>query len=151
MNVFLAYCETLVIYISIIVLIIIFNRKHPPFIEKEGGNKSSECYIVSVWTFIKGGHSAYREYYFVKRKNGKYRLKYSFFDWINWLIIMGVYLPLSIWIIEHQWNSISGYPKSLILSYIGILFLLAILLTILNNSKIVARIYFYKYMKGIKG
>ena len=150
MNLFLAFCVVFAIYILFFILIIIVNKDHPPFIEKgKTGKKNLECYIVSVWTVITRGPGTYRHYYFVKRKNGKYRLKfYSALEWISGL----GYLSFYIWMIENHWDSILKYPEMEIPSFLGIFLLFLSMWTALNNASIVARIYFHKYMKKhIKG
>lgn len=133
-----------------LILIIIENKKRPPFIEKgETGKKNRECYSVSVWTVITKGPGGYHQYDFVKRKNGKYRLKiYSVLEWISGL----AYFSFYIWLIEYHWDAIMKYPKMEIPSFLGFFLLFLCMWAALNNASIVARIYFHKYMKThIKG
>lgn len=149
MKLFLGICTVFALYILVFVLLITNHRKHPPFIEKgENDKKNRECYIVSVWTVGKGT-AFYHQYDFVKRKNGKYRLKFwPVLEWFGGVLLLSFY----IWMIEYHWDMTLKYPE------IGIPFFLFIFLlflswwTIVNNASIVARIYFHKYMKThIKG
>ena len=74
MKTFLEIFITVVMYIGTIVTIVIHIRKHPPRIKKGSKGKHRDCYIVSVCSMrLRMDY----EYYFVKRKNGKYRLIYS--------------------------------------------------------------------------
>ncbi len=149
MNLFLAFCMVFAIYILVFVLRITDHRKHPPFIEKgENGKKNQECYIVSVWTVGKGS-AFYHQYHFVKRKNGKYRLKfYPVLEWFGGVLLLSFY----IWMIENHWDSILKYPEIDIPFFLGFFLLLLCMWTALNDASIVARIYFHKYLKKhIKG
>lgn len=150
MKLFLGFCEAFAIYIFFFILIIIINKEHPPFIEKgETGKKNLECYSVSVWAVITGGHGGYHHYNFVKRKNGKYRLKfYPVLEWFGGVLFLSLY----IWIIKSHWDSILKYPEMEIPSFLGLFLLFLSMWTALNIDSIVARIYFHKYMKKqIKG
>lgn len=150
MKLFLGFCGVFAIHILEYVLLITFHKKHPPFIEKgETGKKNLECYSVSVWTVITKGPGGYHHYDFVKRKNGKYRLKfYPVLEWFGGVL----YLSFYIWMIEYHWDSILKYPEMEIPFFLGIFLLFLSWLTILSNASIVARIYFHKYMKThVKG
>lgn len=147
MNSFLIFCGVFAIYILVNVLAITNHRKHPPFIEKgETGKKNPECYIVSVWTVGKGS-AFYLDYKFVKRKNGKYRLKfYPVLEWIVGVAYLSLYIRFT------DWDAILKYPKTLLPLDLVLFLAWLDILIILDNAPIVARIYFYKYMKKhVKG
>lgn len=144
---FLSFCEVFIFYVLFNVLIITGHRKHPPFIEKgEKGKKNPECYIVSVWYQLGKGSASYHQYKFVKRKNGKYRLKfYPILEWFGMVLVLSLY----IWVIDL--DVILKYPETLLLS-LGLFLALLDLFILIDNAPIVARIFFHKCMKKyIKG
>lgn len=147
MYTFLEFCEVVIVYTLLNVLIITNHRKHPPFVEKgEKGKKNPECYIVSVWYQLgKMGHN-YHQYKFVKRKNGKYRLK--FYPVLECFVGV-LFLRFYIWVMK--WDLLLEYPETILPSLVLLLVLLD-LFFVFDNAPIVARICFHKYMKThIKG
>lgn len=144
---FLDYCGAIAVLILATVLAITGHKSHPPFIEKVENGKNPECYAVTVWTVTKPGWNGYHQYEFVKRKNGKYRLKfYPIFEWFG-----GIgYLSLYIGVIADAWDSILKYPETLLLPHLILFLAFMDVWFLLNNASIVARIYFYKYMKNPK-
>lgn len=146
LQVFLEFFGFFAIYILNIVLTIIINKKYPPFIVKNG--KNLDCYIVSVCKSIDGHR--YNHLFFVKRKNGKYRLKLidSFLEWFSGLLCLSMYIFVTVILRD----SILKYPKTTLLFHLFFFLLLLSIWIIVNQYSIIARIYFHKYMKKrIKG
>ena len=145
---FLSVGGCFAVFILVNVLMVSNHREHPPFIEKgENGKKNKECYIVFVWAVIPRGSGGYHQYNFVKRKNGKYRLKfYPVREWISGLLFLSLY----IWLIKNAWDSILKYPGTILPLYLLFLIVWLNSLILLNSDTIVARICFHKYMKGHK-
>ena len=123
------------------------NKKWPPYIEK---NFDSSCYIVNVVTFVKYGHCSYMEYAFVKKKNGKYKLKYNVFDLIttiiSFVVMGGIYSYIIIQVVKLMAESFS--MVSIIFCFVSLLVILGFLV-LLHFPKIVARVYFRKHFKEI--
>jgi len=147
MDVLLTFCVAVAVYILIFIFIIVENRKYPPSIERvKGETNNSESYIVSIWNYTIG--MRYSEYCFCKGKDGKYRLKNCVIGGIIRFVLGGIFLSYWIGIIESTWNMIMRNPKIYIPGYLAIFFLLVGILLVLDSPRIVARIYFYKYMKN---
>ena len=141
-------CGLVAGYMLILILIIAENRKHPPSIERIKGNSgNAESYIVSVIRFNRGWGMSYSEFCFHKGKDGKYRLKTSVIAMIFRVVALGFCLLLWIEVIKIQWNSILRHPGLFIPSYLILFFLNLGLFIVPESPRIIARIYFYKYMK----
>jgi hypothetical protein len=126
-------------------------KKNTPYIEKQEIKPNLEGYIVNVLTFTGYGPNAYRGYTFIKKKNGKYGLKYDLGDWIGIILSVGligflcsflVYLNREIISEPIDLNSIIFY-MIVLLYFIGYL-------SLIHCAKIVARVYFKKYIKELK-
>ncbi len=77
-------------------------------------------------------------------------MKYSIPDWFLTIMTVPPFTALYIWIVVKDWDTIIKYPLELIPAYgiLGILFILLVLL--LNNGKLRARLYFYKFLRDIR-
>ena len=131
-------------------LLIILQKKNPTTIIKNKDKKYPDSYIVSVWNVSRFGAGCYCDYLFIKKKNGKYRMKYGIPEWFLTIMTVVPFTALYIWIVVKDWGTILKYPLELIPPYgiLGILFILLVLL--LNNGKLRVRLYFYKFLRDIR-
>ena len=126
-----------------------FVKKYPPYIEKK--DKSSDTLIVHSPLVGRHGFFGYNAHSFIRRKNGKYRIKLSKLDLILTLLSILGFLALYIYIAY-----IMIYVGLLILDFIFILLWILIslffaeLFVWLHFSKFVSLIYFRKLLKGLK-
>jgi len=125
-------------------------KKYPPYVEKK--DKYLDTLIVHApylrRRLVFGG---YDDFTFVKKKNGKYRIKLSIPDLIFFLLSViffyGIYILLLIGLITD--GHMGGEPLSIILYLYLFLFFTGFFIAI-NFSKFVAIIYFKKLLKGLK-
>ena len=129
-------------------------RKNPPYLKNPAkGRLPEDCIVVSTGIGRHGvEHSL--EYRFVKRKNGRYRMKYTVLSALFTLFVVGSFAALYAWILHREWGAIRKYPEvALGYAFIGIGFAALIVLFLL--PQIAARIYFRRllrdYRKSIAG
>ena len=139
----------LVIIIDFVLMMLIYH-KNPPYVSKNDKNRYNDSISVFVYTIFRHGTSFYLEYIFIKRKNGKYRLRFSVFDficvWLSMVAFVGLYVGLLI----YNGHIITDYPDIGIPFFIALLITLVALYILINISRMVARIYFKKFIKGLK-
>lgn len=150
--------QKVTIIISAFVMLIVFsffcylaNKKNPPYIEKRGNKDKPDFYIVKTIAAFKNGGCAYIGYTFVKKKNGKYRIKYSILDLFSIIFSVGVLEGLCIWMfVRYLINSVEPIDITSIIAAFFLFVFMAVLLVLLHISKIVAYVYFRKYIKRQK-
>ena len=137
------FCLGVFIVISILTI-----KKYPPYIEKK--DKSSDCLIVHAPQIYFRSSISYNAYSFVKRKNGKYKLKPTVLQ-IIWFIL-GVVVSFGgygfVVLIIGTVGSIP-FDFSFLFAYLMIFLFFETLFLYWNFSMIVARIYFKKLVKGL--
>lgn len=123
-------------------LSIMSTRKHPSYHE----NNNDRTLIIYVWNLDRG-YSCYREFAYIRRKNGKYRRKHTFYDCF-WYFFDCVWLTVILWVIGLNRKSIGGDSGETLPVCILLLLGVAIMLTTLHTSEIIAGIYFRKNVKN---
>ena len=110
--------------------------------------------IISVIGVARFGVTHEFQYHFVKRKSGRYRMKYTVLSALFTLFVVGSFAALYAWILHREWEAVCKYPEvALGYAFIGIGFAALIVLFLL--PQIAARIYFRRllrdYRKSIAG
>ena len=127
-----------------LVLRILLSAKNPPYITTD--KKSKEIINVCTWELRKGG-GFYRKFLYIKRKNGKYSLKYSAFDLFCLLVpLIGISAALCL-IVFYNLVGITEFTEIWIPFIIVLFFSLAELYAVVIFSYIEAGIHFRKYAK----
>ena len=135
----------LVIIVSFMVHQLIVSKKKPPYIsENDAGH---DTVSVFVWTNKSRFTYYYREYIFVRRKNGKYRMKYRFHDVIC-IVVPLFQLSLGTFIIYCFKDEFINHPDTYP-ALIGFFLWLISLVVFANYSKLEARICFRKNIDNI--
>ena len=124
-------------------------KKYPPYIAKK--NKSFDELIVYVPLMGRFGCHGYTDHTFVKRKNGKYKLKLSVFSLIVTLVMLLFFICAYVFVISAFWSS-GGivFDVMAIVLYIYLFIFFGIFYVWANFDKIVAKLYFKKLLKGLK-
>ena len=129
-------------------------RKDPPYLKNPAKGRLPEDCIICVIGVAKFGVTHELQYHFVKRKSGRYRMKYTVGSALHTLFIVGMFAALYAWILHREWGAMCKYPEvALGYAFIGIGFAALIVLFLL--PQIAARIYFRRllrdYRKSIAG
>ncbi len=129
-------------------------RKNPPYLKNPAKGRLPEDCIISVIGVARFGVTHEFQYHFVKRKSGRYRMKYTVLSALFTLFVVGSFAALYAWILHREWGAIRKYPEvALGYAFIGIGFAALIVLFLL--PQIAARIYFRRllrdYRKSIAG
>ena len=148
--------DKITVVILALILLIVFsficyrsNKKYPPLIKKGDNKDKDDFYIVKTFTVARFG--GYIEHTIVKKKNGKYRLKYSILYILFIIFTVGILVGPVIWLfINYLINHVEPIDiKNILLFLFAFVFTVA-LSAILHISVIVAWIYFNKYIKRQK-
>ena len=133
-----------VITTAVLVLRILLSVKNPPYITTD--KRSKDIINVCTWELRKGG-GFYRRFLFVKRKNGKYSLRYSTFDLFCLLVpLIGISAGVCL-IVFYNLDGITEFPEIWIPFFIVLFISMAELYVFVIFSQIDARIHFRKYGK----
>ena len=146
MEAYLFLLATLFVVIIGVVICVVYSKVKPPYIRENDRNRDS----ISVFVY---SHSSlrfrryYREYVFVKRENGKYRMKCMTGDWITAVFSM-FQLFLGVFIISLFKDEFIKNPDS-IPALIGFFIWLIFICVIANSSLIEAIMFFRKTMNRL--
>ena len=146
MDLLVSVGSLMLVIIADILLYFLVLRRTPPYIKNTAGSRCSDDCIVCSYAVIRHGTGHYVEYHFVRRKNGRYRLKYSVLDWIMTIIVWGGFGTMYVWLVYNEFDGIIRYPEVAV-GYAAIGAGLASLGCLLTFSRITARIYFRRYRK----
>ena len=119
-------------------------KKYPPYIEKK--DKSLDVLIVHAPQIYRFSID-YNTYTYVKKKNGKYRIKLSLLSLLSIVISLGAFIFIIFGLLEAA-NLGSDYEY--IIFSIALFLMFAPFFIILHFSKIVALICFKKLVKKLK-
>ena len=148
-DILLAFVGLFLLFLVLLGLRILIERKYPTYIKESLKGRLPDDCTVCAYAVFRHGHGRYLEYHFKKRKNGRYRLKYSVFDWIMTVIVWGGFLVLYIWLLYTQMDGIRKYPE-VALGYALIGIALVLLAGMLTASRVSARWYFRRVRKRIR-
>ena len=140
MEAYLFLLGTLLIIVPFMVHRLILSKRKPPYISEN--DSRHQTVSVFVWSKILRMPWDYREYIFVRRKNGKYRMKYRFYDVIC-IVIPTFQLSLGTFIIYLFREEFTKHPDA-IPALVGFFLWLISLVVFPNYSQVEARICFRK-------
>ena len=146
-------------YIKIIIYVVFFYslsfimlklllKKFPPYLTKE--SKTSDNIIVYAPYVIRHGSGGYIDYIFVKRKNGKYRMKLSIIDLIVTSVTFIGWFGIYFYVIFSNKLNPNDITIEMVLLFILLFVVFATVFMMLHISKVIALIYFKKLVKGLK-
>ena len=124
-------------------------QKNPPYLKNPAkGRLPEDCIVVSAGIGRHGvEHSL--EYRFVKRKNGRYRMKYTVLSALLTLFVVGSFAALYAWILHLEWEAVCKYPEvALGYALLGVGF--AGIVALLLLPQIAARIYFRRLLRDYR-
>ena len=123
----------------------VLTKKHPPYISENDARH--DTLSVYVWTNEHRGRRlwVYREYLFVRRKNGKYRLRLRPYD-VLCIVIPMLGLAFGAFIISLFIDKFIEQPET-IPALIGFFLLLIFYVFVANYPRLEAIVYFRKNMK----
>ena len=142
----MAYGGLLMFLLVLLVLRILVERKYPTYLkDSRKGMPPDDC-TVCAWALARHGSGHYLEYHFTKRKNGRYRLKYSVLDRILTVIVYGGFSALYIWLLYTEADGIHKYPEVAV-GYALLGLSLVLLAVLLMFPRISARVYWGRVRK----
>ncbi len=145
-DILLAFGGLFLLFLVLLGLRILIERKYPTYIKESlKGRLPDDCTVCS-WALARHGSGHYLEYHFTKRKNGRYRLKFTVLDWILTVIVYGGFSALYIWLLYTQADGIRKYPEVAV-GYALLGLALALLAVLLMFSRISARVYWGRVRK----
>ena len=141
--------ELLVIELLGIFLIRKLLQKMPTYAVPGKRGERPERVIVYAPYVVRHGTGGYMELHYVKNKRGRFRFRPSILDWFAWIFCGGIFLALAVglgyyWITE----GMTSATEIAMLCFIYVQ--LVLLYCVLNISRISARVYFHRLMKGKK-
>ncbi|MCR4776740.1 MAG: hypothetical protein K5869_10240 [Saccharofermentans sp.] len=127
------------------VFLAVLTKKHPPYISENDARHDTVS--VYVWTNEHRGRRVwdYREYLFVRRKNGKYRLRLRPYD-VLCIVIPMLGLAFGAFIISLFIDKFIEQPET-IPALVGFFLLLIFYVFVANYPRLEAIVYFRKNMK----
>ena len=124
------------------------NKKCPPIVEKGDDKSKPDFYIVKAIALYRSGGYSYCTYTFVKKKDGKYKLKLSLLDILSIMISVFMLEGLFFWLfIGYLVNSVEPIDIKIVITSFFLFIFISWFLVLLHVSEIVAVIYFRKYIK----
>lgn len=145
MTAYLFLLGVLIIIAVSAVFLAVLTKKHPPYISENDARH--DTLSVYVWTNEHRGRRVwvYREYLFVRRKNGKYRLRLRPYD-VLCIVLPMLGLAYGAFIISLFIDKFIEQPET-IPALIGFFLLLIYYVAVANYPRIEAIVYFRKNMK----
>lgn len=140
MGAYLFLIGMLIIIIPFLVHRVILSKRKPPYISEN--DDRHDTVSVFVWSRVSRMPYDYHEYIFVRRKNGKYRMKYKFYDVIC-MVVPTFQLSLGTFIIYCFKDEFIKHPDT-IPALIGFFLWLISQVVFANYSQIEARMCFRK-------
>ena len=122
------------------------SKKHPPYVQENKGYYDS----ISVFVWYSPWRRApwyYREYTFVKRDNGKYRMKYNFLDWF-YIVFPTLLCSYAIFLLFLFREYFVKDPSSIPALIAFVLWLLSSIV-LANYPKIEARLCLKKHLESL--
>ena len=147
-EILLAYGGLLLFLLVLLALRILAERKSPTHLKDSRKGRLPDDCTVCAWAIARHGSGHYLEYHFKKRKNGRYRLKYSVLDRILTVIVYGGFSALYIWLLYTEADGILKYPEVAV-GYALLGLALVLLAALLMFPRIRARVYFRKISKEL--
>ena len=142
----MAYGGLLLFLLVLLALRILAERKSPTHLKDSRKGRLPDDCTVCAWAIARHGSGHYLEYHFTKRKNGRYRLKYSVLDCVLTVIVYGGFSALYIWLLYTQADGIRKYTE-VAAGYALLGLALALLAVLLMFSRISARVYWGRIRK----
>ena len=145
MTAYLFLLGVLIIIAVSAVFLAVLTKKHPPYISENDARH--DTLSVYVWTNEHRGRRlwVYREYLFVRRKNGKYRLRLRPYD-VLCIVLPMLGLAYGAFIISLFIDKFIEQPET-IPALAGFFLLLIFYVFVANYPRIEAIVYFRKNMK----
>ncbi|MBO4701093.1 MAG: hypothetical protein J5625_00385 [Lachnospiraceae bacterium] len=149
--------EYVIVYVSPVFLLaivtlicVLCEMIKPSSIEKGNKGKLGDSYSVYVFFSAGKGTPQYLETVFTKRKNGKYRLKFGFFEWIIMatciIPIFGLYAFIICVILKMNDEILLETISCIVVVGLDLLIFSALMC----NPTIRALVFFRKFQKGFQ-
>ena len=136
-----AFGGLMLLFLVLLVLRILIERKYPTYIKETLKGRLPDDCTVCAYAVARLGHGQYQEYHFTKRKSGRYRLRYTAFNLIMTVIVVGGFSALYIWLLYTEMDGILKYLE-VAFGYALIGLALVLLAAVLMAPRISARLYF---------
>ena len=147
----IVYASPLFLAAIVALICFLFEKFYPSSIEKSHKGKLGDSYSVSVCLVGGKGTAQYIEHVFTKRKNGKYILRFGFFEWLMALTVAlptcGLY-GFIIYVI--LLDTLKSNPLEAISYIIVVGLILLEFIALMGNSIIRAIILFKRFQKGFQ-